>query len=81
MMYWCEVRRGGEWTRVHIAEALASHKGDDMRCIECGGRVWSHKHHSNGTPAHFEHVRANTGCSLIPYKFSGTRIPHPDALK
>ena len=51
-----------------------------MRCIECGGRVWSHKPYHNGTPPHFEHVRSNKGCSLIPYSFTGVRSRHPEAL-
>ena len=80
MMFWCEMKRDGQWTKVHIAQALPL-KGQDMRCIECGGRVWSHKQHPNGTPPHFEHVRTNKGCSLILYTYSGVRSPHPDALK
>jgi len=80
MMFWCEIKRDGQWAKIHIAEALASYKGQDMRCIECGGRVWSHKPYHNGTPPHFEHVRSNKGCSLIPYSFTGVRSRHPEAL-
>jgi hypothetical protein len=80
MMKDCEVRTGATWHDIDIDEALSA-KDQDMRCIECHGRVVAHKAYNNGVAAHFEHSHAHTGCSQIPSTFSGVKKAHPGALK
>lgn len=81
MMLDCQVKVGGQWQAIDIADALASFKDDALRCIECYGPVCAHKKYVNGVAAHFEHVTGHTGCSQISRNFSGVKSKHPDALK
>jgi hypothetical protein len=76
-----EIRRGGNWVPISIGDALDALKGEDMRCSACHGRMWPHKKYSNGTPAHFEHATAHSGCPQSGYHYTGIKSPHPDALK
>jgi hypothetical protein len=76
----CEIKTGTVWHAVSVEEAL-SFGAEDMRCIECHGRVCAHKEYINGVAAHFEHIRAHPGCSQIPTSFSGVKSRHPEAIK
>jgi hypothetical protein len=81
MMLECQVRSGAQWEAVDIKEARKSYVGKDKRCIECHGPVCAHKTYTNGTPAHFEHLRAHPGCSQILSSYVHPKSKHPDALK
>jgi hypothetical protein len=81
MILECEIRLGGKWETADIDDALSSHAGSEMRCIECHGPLCAHKKYSNGTPAHFEHLKAHSGCSKIASSFAPPKSLHPDALK
>ncbi len=81
MMFWCEMKRDGQWTKVHVSEAPKAFREFPKRCIECGGRLCQHKAYHNGTPPHFEHMRSHKGCSLIPYDFCGVKSRHPEAVE
>lgn len=60
----CEIKIGGMWQRITLAQALALDKSRIFRCIECEGRVRAHQEGNNGQAPHFEHEQRNPGCSL-----------------
>ncbi len=56
----CEIKRGMEWERIGIAEALDL-RGERFRCAACHGRVLT-KEQRDEKP-HFVHLLAFAYCS------------------
>jgi hypothetical protein len=75
----CEIEENSGWRAISVVEALERDRSEPKRCPECHGRVRVEK--SGGkTPAHYEHMEKNDGCSHS-YRFDGRRRMHPNPLE
>jgi hypothetical protein len=72
----CEIKRGGEWKVIGIAEALEL-RAEPLRCVACHVRVLPNREYSDGAQPHFSHLLAFAYCT----RELGEASPaHPNAL-
>jgi hypothetical protein len=77
----CEVKIGGAWRAVTLAEAAVDHVMAVKRCPACHGRVMILGGYSGRSVRRsMSHRRSHSGCPLKPETYSGTLSPHPQAL-
>lgn len=76
----CEVRIGGVWRLVPLAEAHAHHRAAEKRCPACHGRVRTQGAYSGQYSVAMTHQRAHDGCPRISKHYAGTARRHPQAV-
>ena len=64
---------------IGIDQALKLAASREFRCTECHAPVRVHREGADGTPAHFEHLRAFDGCSRSAI-FNSVQKTNPRAI-
>lgn len=81
----CEVWTGTQWEIQDVSKILPNRNVLFVRCHECHGAVsLMSESKDKRNAAHFEHREKHSGCSLTHKgykKFTGTKTPHPQAVK
>ena len=76
----CEIQIDGVWRPVSVTDAHARHPSAIKRCPVCQGRVSIHVNSTAQGGLWLQHRRAHDGCPLMPQRFTGEVMRHPQAL-
>ena len=77
----CEVKVGGQWLAVSLAEAATRFIATEKRCPACHGRVATTGTFTAKDRRRLDHRRNHTGCPLLPRIYCGTPSLHPEAVE
>jgi hypothetical protein len=76
----CEVKVDGAWQPTTLAEARSLYTMALKRCPACHGQIIIAGSYIGAGSLKLQHRRTHTGCPLKPETYTGTPLPHPQAV-
>lgn len=76
----CEVKVDGAWHAATLAEARSRYTMAQKRCPACQGQIIIAGTYFGEGTLKLQHRRSHTGCPLKLDTYTGTPVPHPQAL-